>query len=152
MCAALGGRAAESIIFNKISTGALSDLEKVTKQAMAMVTIYGLDEKIGNISYYDSQNQGYGFTKPYSEETAKIIDQEIKKITDGQYKRAQAILKKHEDKLHQLANKLLETEVIFKEDLETIFGKRPFEKEVVNKNPEKKKLDKKKDENSKKSA
>ena len=133
MCAALGGRAAESIIFNKISTGALSDLEKVTKQAMAMVTIYGLDEKIGNVSYYDSQNQGYGFTKPYSEETAKIIDQEIKKIIDSQYKRAQSILKKHEDKLHQLANKLLETEVIFKEDLEIIFGKRPFEKEVTQK-------------------
>jgi cell division protease FtsH len=131
MCAALGGRAAESIIFNKISTGALSDLEKVTKQAMAMVTIYGLDEKIGNVSYYDSQNQGYGFTKPYSEDTAKIIDQEIKKIIDTQYERAKAILKKHEDKLHQLANKLLESEVIFKEDLETIFGKRPFEKEVI---------------------
>ena len=131
MCAALGGRAAESIIFNKISTGALSDLEKVTKQAMAMVTIYGLDEKIGNVSYYDSQNQGYGFTKPYSEETAKIIDQEIKKIIDGQYERAKSILKKHEDKLHQLSNKLLETEVIFKEDLETIFGKRPFQKEEI---------------------
>ena len=139
MCAALGGRAAESVIFNKISTGALSDLEKVTKQAMAMVTIYGLDEKIGNVSYYDSQNQGYGFTKPYSEETAKIIDQEIKKIIDSQYKRAQSILKKHEDKLHQLANKLLETEVIFKEDLEVIFGKRPFEKEVIKKSPEDKK-------------
>ena len=131
MCAALGGRAAESVIFNKISTGALSDLEKVTKQAMAMVTIYGLDEKIGNVSYYDSQNQGYGFTKPYSEETAKIIDQEIKKIIDTQYERAKAILKKHEDKLHQLASKLLESEVIFKEDLEVIFGKRPFEKEVI---------------------
>ena len=131
MCAALGGRAAEKIIFNKISTGALSDLEKVTKQALAMVTIYGLDEKIGNVSYYDSQNQGYGFTKPYSEDTAKIIDQEIKKIIDTQYERAKAILKKHEDKLHQLANKLLESEVIFKEDLETIFGKRPFEKEDV---------------------
>jgi ATP-dependent metalloprotease FtsH len=130
MCAALGGRAAESIIFNKISTGALSDLEKVTKSAMAMVTIYGLDEKIGNVSYYDSANQGYGFTKPYSEETAKIIDQEIKIITDNQYNRAKAILKKHEDKLHKLANKLLETEVIFKEDLEELFGKRPFEKEV----------------------
>jgi cell division protease FtsH len=131
MCAALGGRAAESVIFNKISTGALSDLEKVTKQAMAMVTIYGLDEKIGNVSYYDSQNQGYGFTKPYSEETAKIIDQEIKKIIDTQYERAKSILRKHEDKLHQLANKLLETEVIFKEDLEIIFGKRPFEKEEI---------------------
>ena len=161
MCSALGGRAAESIIFNKISTGALSDLEKVTKQAMAMVTIYGLDEKIGNVSYYDSQNQGYGFTKPYSEETAKIIDQEIKKIIDTQYERAKAILKKHEDKLHQLANKLLESEVIFKEDLETIFGKRPFEKEVIEekakspvKNPKKntKKVAATKKTNSKKSA
>ena len=152
MCAALGGRAAESIIFNKISTGALSDLEKVTKQAMAMVTIYGLDEKIGNISYYDSQNQGYGFTKPYSEETAKIIDQEIKKIIDGQYERAKAILKKHEDKLHQLANKLLETEVIFKEDLEVIFGKRPFEKEVVKKEVKAKKTEDDTKTSSKKSA
>ena len=152
MCAALGGRAAESIIFNKISTGALSDLEKVTKQAMAMVTIYGLDEKIGNISYYDSQNQGYGFTKPYSEETAKIIDQEIKKITDGQYERAKAILKKHEDKLHMLANKLLETEVIFKEDLEVIFGKRPFEKEVVKKEEKAKKTEDDTKTSSKKSA
>ena len=152
MCAALGGRAAESIIFNKISTGALSDLEKVTKQAMAMVTIYGLDEKIGNISYYDSQNQGYGFTKPYSEETAKIIDQEIKKITDGQYERAKAILKKHEDKLHKLANKLLETEVIFKEDLEVIFGKRPFEKEVVKKEEKGKKTEDDTKTSSKKSA
>ena len=152
MCAALGGRAAESIIFNKISTGALSDLEKVTKQAMAMVTIYGLDEKIGNISYYDSQNQGYGFTKPYTEETAKIIDQEIKKITDGQYERAKAILKKHEDKLHKLANKLLETEVIFKEDLEVIFGKRPFEKEVVKKEEKAKKTEDDTKTSSKKSA
>ena len=152
MCAALGGRAAESIIFNKISTGALSDLEKVTKQAMAMVTIYGLDEKIGNISYYDSQNQGYGFTKPYSEETAKIIDQEIKKIIDGQYERAKAILKKHEDKLHKLANKLLETEVIFKEDLEIIFGKRPFEKEVVKKEEKAKKTEDDTNTSSKKSA
>ena len=152
MCAALGGRAAESIIFNKISTGALSDLEKVTKQAMAMVTIYGLDEKIGNVSYYDSQNQGYGFTKPYSEETAKIIDQEIKKIIDGQYERAKAILKKHEDKLHQLANKLLETEVIFKEDLEVIFGKRPFEKEVVKKDKSDKEASNEEKTSSKKSA
>ena len=152
ICAALGARAAESIIFNKISTGALSDLEKVTKQAMAMVTIYGLDEKIGYFSYYDSQNQGYGFTKPYSEETAKIIDQEIKKITDGQYERAKAILKKHEDKLHKLANKLLETEVIFKEDLEVIFGKRPFEKEVVKKEEKAKKTEDDTKTSSKKSA
>ena len=117
-----------------------------------MVTIYGLDEKIGNISYYDSQNQGYGFTKPYSEETAKIIDQEIKKIIDGRYERAKAILKKHEDKLHQLANKLLETEVIFKEDLEVIFGKRPFEKEVVKKEEEAKKTEDDTKTSSKKSA
>ena len=132
MCAALGGRAAESIIFNKISTGALSDLEKVTKQAMAMVTIYGLDEKIGNVSYYDSQNQGYGFTKPYSEETAKIIDQEIKKIIDSQYERAKAILKKHEDKLHQLSNKLLETEVIFSKKIwKQFLEKDLFKKEEI---------------------
>jgi len=127
MCAALGGRAAESIIFNKISTGALSDLEKVTKQALAMVTIYGLDEKIGNISYYDSNNQGYGFTKPYSEETAKIIDQEIKLIIEKQYERAKGILNKNKEKLNTLANQLLEREVIFKEDLEIIFGKRKFQ-------------------------
>ena len=138
MCAALGGRAAESIIFNKISTGALSDLEKVTKQAMAMVTIYGLDEKIGNISYYDSNNQGYGFTKPYSEETAKIIDQEIKLIVEKQYNRAKEILTKNKEKLISLANKLLESEVIFKEDLEVIFGKRKFESNgTANKEEEK---------------
>ena len=126
MCSALGGRAAESIVFGKISTGALSDLEKVTKQAMAMVTIYGLDEKIGNISYYDSTNQGYGFTKPYSEETAKIIDQEIKQIIEKQYERAKNILSKNREKLDLLAEKLLESEVIFKEDLVKIFGERPF--------------------------
>ena len=140
MCAALGGRAAESIIFNKISTGALSDLEKVTKQAMAMVTIYGLDEKIGNISYYDSNNQGYGFTKPYSEETAKIIDQEIKLIVEKQYNRAKDILIKNKEKLTSLANKLLETEVIFKEDLEVIFGKRKFESNGSANNNEKKEI------------
>ena len=100
----------------------------------------------------DSQNQGYGFTTPYSEETAKIIDQEIMKITDGQYERAKAILKKHEDKLHMLANKLLETEVIFKEDLEVIFGKRPFEKEVVKKEEKAKKTEDDTKTSSKKSA
>ena len=126
MCAALGGRAAESIIFNKISTGALSDLEKVTKQAMAMVTIYGLDEKIGNVSYYDSQNQGYGFTKPYSEETARKIDNEISEIIEKQYDRAISLLASSKDKLIQLADRLLEKEVIFKDDLENILGKRPF--------------------------
>jgi ATP-dependent metalloprotease FtsH len=124
MCAALGGRAAEQLIFEKISTGALSDLEKVTKQAMAMVTIYGLNEKIGNISYYDPQER-YGFTKPYSEATAKLIDEEVKNTVEIQYKRALSILKENRDKLTQLAEALLQKEVIFKEDLERIFGQRP---------------------------
>lgn len=130
MCAALGGRAAEEIIFGKISTGALSDLEKVTKQARAMVTIYGLNEKIGNITYYDSQNGNeYGFTKPYSEETARVIDDEISKIVEAQYIRAKEILTKDKEKLVELAELLLEKEVIFKENLEGIFGKRPWKSE-----------------------
>jgi cell division protease FtsH len=130
MTAALGGRAAEEIIFGKISTGALSDLEKVTKQAYASVMYYGLNDKIGNISYYDSSGQyEYGFTKPYSEFTAQLIDQESKKMVDMAYARAKNILQTHKEKLTVLAKKLLEKEVIFKEDLEEIFGKRPFEKE-----------------------
>ncbi|MDC6351811.1 ATP-dependent zinc metalloprotease FtsH [Zeaxanthinibacter sp. PT1] len=128
MCATLGGRAAEKVIFNKISTGALSDLEKVTKQARAMVTIYGLNESIGNLTYYDSSGQNeYGFTKPYSEETAQRIDEEISKIIETEYKRAIDVLQKNKDKLSELAERLLDKEVIFKEDLEKIFGKRPFE-------------------------
>ncbi|MDC9723166.1 MAG: ATP-dependent zinc metalloprotease FtsH [Urechidicola sp.] len=127
MCATLAGRAAEKIIFNKISTGALNDLEKITRQARAMVTVYGLNEKVGNLTYYDSSGQSdYGFTKPYSEETAKIIDQEISKIIEKQYQRAIDILTTHKDKLVELAEVLLEKEVIFKANLETIFGKRPF--------------------------
>ena len=128
MCATLGGRAAESIIFNKISTGALSDLVKVTQQARAMVTIYGLNEKVGNITYYQTNESEYGFTKPYSEETAKLIDTEISAIVEKEYRRAIQMLKKHKDKLTELAEHLLEKEVIFKDDLERIFGKRPFEK------------------------
>jgi len=131
MCAALGGRAAEKLIFDKISTGALSDLEKVTKQAQAMVTIYGLNEKVGNVSYYDSQGQGYGFTKPYSESTAKLIDEEIKAMIEEQYQRAITILSNNKDKLEQLADLLLEKEVIFKDDLIKVFGKRPFDKEEI---------------------
>ena len=127
MCATLGGRAAEKVVFDKISTGALSDLEKVTRQAMAMVSIYGLNEKIGNISYY---NMDEGFKKPFSETTAALIDEEIKKLTDEQYARAIKILEENKDKLLLLADKLLEKEVIFKEDLEAIFGKRPFDKET----------------------
>jgi cell division protease FtsH len=130
MCATLGGRAAERVMFNEISTGALSDLERVTKQATAMVTIYGLNEKIGNISYWDSSGQGeFMFGKPYSEETARTIDEEVKRIVEQQYQRAISILQSNKDKLIQLANKLLEKEVIFKEDLEAIFGKRPFDKD-----------------------
>ena len=132
MCAALGGRAAEKVIFDKISTGALSDLEKVTKQAKAMVTIYGLNDKVGNITYYDSSGQNeYGFTKPYSEETAITIDKEISSIIENQYNRAIKILEENKDKLTALAEVLLEKEVIFKDNLEEIFGKRSFEKEVL---------------------
>lgn len=126
MCSALGGRAAEEITFGKISTGALSDLEKVTKQAYAMVSIYGLNEKVGNISYYDPQ--GNQFTKPYSDETARVIDEEVSKLIETQYARAKQILTENKDKLEALANKLLESEVIFKEDLVAIFGERPWDK------------------------
>ncbi len=128
MCATMGGRAAEKLVFDKISTGALSDLEKVTKQARAMVTVYGLNDKVGNITYYDSSGND-GFVKPYSESTAKVIDEEISEIIEGQYQRAIEILEQHRDKLTLLAERLLEKEVIFKDDLVKIFGKRPFEKD-----------------------
>ncbi|SDQ37339.1 cell division protease FtsH [Chryseobacterium soldanellicola] len=132
LCATLGGRAAEQVIFNNISTGALSDLESVTKRAQAMVTIYGLSPNIGNISYYDSSGQSeYNFGKPYSEETAKKIDIEIKSIIENQYQRAVQILTENKDKLDALANKLLEKEVIFREDLEDIFGKRAWDPELT---------------------
>ena len=126
MCSALGGRAAEELMFGKISTGALSDLEKVTKQAYAMVSIYGLNKRLGNISYYDSQGRDM-FTKPYSDDTAKIIDEEVSSLIESQYQRALSILTEHREKLVELAEKLLTDEVIFKENLESIFGKRPWE-------------------------
>ena len=130
ICATLGGRAAEEITFGKISTGALSDLEKITKQAYAMITYYGLNPKVGNISYYDSSGQSeYSFQKPYSEKTAQVIDEEVSKMIESSYERTKEILRQHQDKLKQLAELLLEKEVIFKEDLERIFGKRPFDKE-----------------------
>jgi len=128
MCAALGGRAAEEIIFGKISTGALSDLEKVTKQAYAMVSVYGLNKRIGNRSYYDSSGES-NFTKPYSEETARIIDEEVSKIIEKAYVRAKEILSDNKEKLKTLAAKLLDKEVIFKDDLIQIMGKRPGEVE-----------------------
>jgi cell division protease FtsH len=126
MCSALGGRAAEELIFSKISTGALSDLEKITKQAYAMVSIYGLNKRVGNRSFYDSQGRDT-FTKPYSDETAKIIDEEVSLLIESQYQRALKILTENKDKLEQLADKLLIDEVIFKENLEDIFGKRQWE-------------------------
>ena len=127
MIATLGGRAAEQVVFGQISTGALSDLEKVTKQAFAMVTYYGLDEEIGNLSYYDSTGQqDYSLTKPFSEKTAETIDKRVSVIVEKAYQEAIAILTEHRDGLSQLANKLIEEEVIFGEDLERIFGKRPW--------------------------
>jgi cell division protease FtsH len=126
MCSALGGRAAEELVFSKISTGALSDLEKVTKQAYAMISIYGLNKRVGNVSFYDSQGRD-AFTKPYSDETAKIIDEEVSLLIESQYQRALKILTENKDKLEQLAEKLLVDEVIFKENLEEVFGKRQWE-------------------------
>ncbi|MDP9957194.1 ATP-dependent zinc metalloprotease FtsH [Epilithonimonas hungarica] len=134
ICATLGGRAAEQVTFGNISTGALSDLERVTKQAQAMVTIYGLNDKVGNISYYDSSGQSeYSFGKPYSEQTAKLIDEEISKLVETQYQRAITILTENRDKLDALSQKLLEKEVIFREDLEEIFGKRAWDPELTEK-------------------
>lgn len=135
MCATLGGRAAEKVMFDRISTGALNDLEKVTRQARAIVSIYGLNDKIGNITYYDSSGQNeYGFTKPYSELTAQTIDEEISKIIEKQYKRAIKILQKNKDKLVELAEILTEKEVIFEGDLKKIFGDRPYSKEIASRN------------------
>ena len=123
----LGGRAAEQITFGKISTGALSDLEKVTKQAYAMVTYYGLDPKIGNVSYYDSSGQqDYSFQKPYSDRTAERIDTAVSELIESMYQKTIKLLEENKDKLESLADRLLEKEVIFKDDLESIFGKRQF--------------------------
>ena len=130
ICVTMGGRAAEHVMFNQISTGALSDLENVTKKAKAMVMIYGLNDKIGNVTYYDPAGEN-GFVKPYSEKTAELIDNEIKNIIETQFQRAVDLLEKHKDKMTQLAEVLLEKEVIFKDNLEEIFGKRPFDKTPI---------------------
>ncbi len=127
MCAALGGRVAEELMFGKISTGAMNDLEKITKQAYAMIAYFGMSNKVGHVSFYDSSGQtDMAFTKPYSDKTAELIDAEVKNLIETAYKRSQEILKKHKDGLTQLAEILLEKEVIFTEDLERIFGKRPW--------------------------
>jgi len=158
MCATLGGRASEDITFNKISTGALNDLERVTKQAVAMISYFGMSDKIGNLSYYDSSGQqDYAFNKPYSERTAQTIDEEVKALIDTQYERAKAILRKNKKGLQQLAELLLEREVIFSDDLEKIFGKRPWishEEQLLKAKPKPKlkKAPAKKSENSPKPA
>ncbi len=155
MCATLGGRASEDLTFKRISTGALNDLERVTKQAFAMISYFGMSDKIGNLSYYDSSGQQeYSFNKPYSEKTAEAIDDEVKALIDSEYERAKSILKKNKKGLHQLAELLLEKEVIFSDDLEKIFGKRPWKSydELIEKEeePPKKKVKQAKDSTEKK--
>lgn len=127
MCMALGGRAAEEIIFHKISTGALSDLERITKMAYSIVSVYGMNPKVGNVSFYDSKQSDYNFTKPYSETTAETIDEEVRKLVDNAYQRTKNLLTKHRDELESIAKELLEKEIIFQSDLERLIGKRPFE-------------------------
>ena len=126
MCATLGGRAAEELVLGKISTGASNDLERVTKQAYAMVVYFGMSDKLPNLNYYDSTGQDWGFTKPYSEETAKLIDTEVQKIINEQYDRAKRILSENKEGHSKLAQVLLDREVIYSEDVEHIFGKRAW--------------------------
>ncbi|MES2656432.1 MAG: ATP-dependent zinc metalloprotease FtsH [Bacteroidota bacterium] len=126
MCMTLGGRVAEDIIFNRISTGAQNDLERITKMAYAMVTVYGMNDKVGNLSFYDA-NQEYGFQKPYSDKTAELIDQEVRLLIDTCYQKTKALLTEKKDLLEILAQELLKKEIIFQADLEVILGKRPFE-------------------------
>ena len=128
LTATMGGRASEKVHFGKISTGALNDLEKVTKQAFNMVAYFGLNDKVGNVSFYDSTGQQeYSFQKPFSEKTAQIIDEEVKKLVEDSYQRAIKIIKKNKEKIEVLAKVLLEKEVIFSEDLIKIFGERPYD-------------------------
>jgi len=131
MCMALGGRAAEDVVFGKVSTGALSDLERITKLAYSMVTMYGLNEKIGNISFYDSKQSEYSFNKPYSEETAKNIDEEVRKIVDEAYQRTKGLLTTKRDQLEIISQELLSKEVLYQADLERLIGKRPFARDTA---------------------
>ena len=140
MCMALGGRAAEEIIFGKISTGALSDLERITKMAYSIVSVYGMNKNIGNISFHDSKQSDYNFTKPYSDSTAEKIDSEVKRIVDNAYDRTKRLLIEKREQLEKIAKKLLEKEILFQNDLETLIGKRPFEV-VKSKDNESKKID-----------
>jgi cell division protease FtsH len=131
MCMTLGGRAAEQIIFGKISTGALSDLERITKMAYSIVSVYGMNDKIGNVSYYDSNQSEFSYNKPYSENTAKIIDEEVKKLIDEVYQRTLKLLTEKKKEVEILAKELLEKEIIFQSDLERLIGKRPFESQTT---------------------
>jgi cell division protease FtsH len=126
MCMSLGGRAVEDLVFGKISTGALSDLQHVTKMAYAMVSVYGMNEKLGNISFYDGQSEG-SFTKPYSEETGKVIDEEVRKLVDVAYQRVRSLLQEKIEAVTTIAEQLLDKEVLYKDDLEMLIGKRPYE-------------------------
>ncbi|MBL7787853.1 MAG: ATP-dependent zinc metalloprotease FtsH [Chitinophagales bacterium] len=130
MCMMLGGRVAEDIVFGRISTGAQNDLERITKMAYAMVSIYGMNDKVGNVSFYDLQNE-YGFQKPYSEETGKIIDEEVRKIIDNAYIRTKKLLTEKRSELNLLAEELLKNEVLHKDDLVHLFGKRPFDEVLI---------------------
>lgn len=157
MCMALGGRAAEELTFGKISTGALSDLERITKMAYSIVSVYGMNSKIGNVSFYDSKQQDYNFTKPYSESTAELIDKEVKELIDSAYKRTLALLKEKSNELEIVAKELLDKEIIFQSDLERLIGKRPFKHQTTyqaftNGTDDSKKTKKKKAKASKKSA
>lgn len=148
MCMALGGRAAEDIIFGKISTGALSDLERITKMAYSIVSVYGMNKNIGNISFYDSKQSDYNFTKPYSDSTAEKIDSEVKRIVDSAYERTKKLLLDKREQLEKIANKLLEKEILFQNDLETLIGKRPFESKQITQEEDKDEINKITDDNS----
>ncbi|MBL7763888.1 MAG: AAA family ATPase, partial [Chitinophagaceae bacterium] len=127
ICMTLGGRASEEIFFGKISTGAQNDLQQITKIAYAMVTVYGMNDKVGNISYYDGQQSEYNFTKPYSDETAKLIDHEVRQLIDTAYEKTKQLLKDKKMQVEKLAEALLEREVLFQSDVESLIGKRPYE-------------------------
>ncbi len=130
ICMSLGGRASEDIFFNKISTGAQNDLQQITRTAYAMVTVYGMNDKVGNVSFYDPQQEN-AFTKPYSEETSKIIDQEVRKLIDQSFERTKLLLTQKKEEVKKLAEALLEKEVLFQSDVETLIGKRPFEEKKL---------------------